>query len=149
MNDQDIKNIIKGLEPYINQKMKETVSHAKHSFREEDSNIAGEVKSSHQEIKSELQGINAHLKTLNGSVAKHTDKLAQNDIINAQTTMSLQQLATSLKEMKTTDLATLKKREEENSDFRKATTTTLGNFKWLVGAIGVGNLGIIIKLFTQ
>lgn len=142
MNDQKLQQIIE-------QGIKEAHITGIQLGKKESSDLYSDLKSLTNEVKGELKGINEHLKTLNGSVAKHTDKLAQNDIINAQTTMSLQQLATSLQEMKTTDLATLKKREEENSDFRKSTSTTLGNFKWLVGAIGIGNVGIILKLFIQ
>lgn len=49
-----------------------------------------------------IRAINLHLSTLNGSVAKLQDKSNNNDIINAQTTLSQQQIVKELGEMKTT-----------------------------------------------
>lgn len=47
-----------------------------------------------------IRGINTHLSTLNGSVAKLQDKANQNDVINAQMTITQQQLVTELGDMK-------------------------------------------------
>lgn len=47
-----------------------------------------------------IRAINMHLATLNGSVAKLQDKANNNDIINAQTTISQQQMVKELGEMK-------------------------------------------------
>lgn len=47
-----------------------------------------------------IRAINLHLATLNGSVAKLQDKANNNDIINAQTTLSQQQVVKELTDMK-------------------------------------------------
>lgn len=147
MNDQDIKNLIKGLEPYLNEKMKESASHTKNSLLSEESNLVGEIKNSHTIIESRLASIDERFKTLNGSVAKQQDKLAQHDIINAQITITQQQIIDSLKELKATDLATLKKNDEENTKYRNKASGSLDTFKWLFGFLGIGNIALIIKMF--
>lgn len=47
-----------------------------------------------------VRAINVHLATLNGSVAKLQDKANNNDLINAQTTLSQQQLVKEITDMK-------------------------------------------------
>lgn len=47
-----------------------------------------------------IRAINSHLAILNGSVAKLQDKSNNNDIINAQTTLSQQQMVKELAELK-------------------------------------------------
>ncbi len=44
------------------------------------------------ELKRGIEGVNHRLDTLNGSVGKHEQRLNGQDIMNAQTTMSQQQL---------------------------------------------------------
>lgn len=95
------------------------------------------------ELKQTGEGINKRLDTLNGSVAKHADRLSNHDIINAQTTLSQQQI---IKE-----LAQLTKSEEKNNDFRVGSEASLNTFKWLFGFLGIGNIIMfaktVLKLF--
>lgn len=51
-------------------------------------------------IAESVRGINLHLATLNGSVAKLQDKASANDVLNAQTTLSQQQIVKELGDLK-------------------------------------------------
>jgi Fic family protein len=118
---------------------------ANQSGKKETSGLVDDVKGFHQEIKTELQGVNKRLDTLNGSVAKQQDKLAQHDIINAQTTMSQVQIMKDLKEMKDTDLASLKKSDEENTKYINETRAVINTFKWLIGVNSLGVFALVAK----
>lgn len=78
-------------------------------------------------LERETQGINHRLDGLNGSVAKHADKLAAGDVINAQITLTQQQI---LK-----DVLTLKEQEKEKSNGWKAMGEKL-LFSVVIPAIG-------------
>lgn len=95
------------------------------------------------DLKQTGEGISHRLDTLNGSVAKHADRLANHDIINAQTTLSQQQMMR--------ELSTLTKSEEKNNEFRVGSMASLNTFKWLFGFLGIGNMIMfaktVLKLF--
>ena len=38
---------------------------------------------------------------------------------------------------------------ERNTKFREATQTTIKNFKWLIGIVGIENFVLILKVFGQ
>lgn len=84
MNEQDINNIIKGLEPYINQKMKENSIVVKNSTEKENSNLVYSLKEVFQnelkeqkehiiEIKSDVKEVKSKLEFQNGRVRKLED----------------------------------------------------------------------------
>lgn len=52
------------------------------------------------ELVEGVNGINIHLGALNGSVAKLQDKGNAQDVLNAQMTLTQQQLVTDIKDMK-------------------------------------------------
>jgi len=135
------------LETIINRGIKEAHADGIQSGKKENSDLVSEMKDTHRGIIDGITGIIKRLDTLNGSVAKQQDKLAQHDVINAQMTITQQQIIESLKELKVTDLATLKKSDEENTTFRNKADGSLSTFKWLFGFLGFGNIVMIIKLF--
>lgn len=105
----------------------------------EDKHSHNEVMNSLTEILKVTEGINARLDKLNGSVAKHADKFATQEVMNAQTTMSQQQIVS--------DLAIIKDKEEKASIFMYEARGSIGTFKWLIGLIGMGTLLTILKTF--
>lgn len=102
--------------------------------------------SNHNEI---LHGINdlketgnnivKRLDMLNGSVAKHEARFGTQDVMNAQTTITQQQIMMDLKDLKT--------EAKNSSDFRLEANTTINVFKWLVGLIGIGTILTLFKSF--
>lgn len=89
------------------------------------------------DLKQTGEGINRRLDTLNGSVAKHADRLSNHDIINAQTTLSQQQM------MK--DLNKLADDNEKNTQFVIDFKASWRTFKYLFGLSLSGNLILIAK----
>ncbi len=98
----------------------------------------GQVMSSLGEIKSSIDGTNKRLDNLNGSVSKHEQRLGMQDVLNAQTTITQQQMVV--------DLALLKKREEETNAFRLKSEGSINTFKWLFGFVGIGTLITLLKV---
>jgi len=117
----------------------ELILKAVQSGKKETSGLVSDIKDHHREIKEGIAGITKRLDTLNGSVAKHADKLAMNDILNTQVTMTQTQIVT--------DLATLKKKEEETSAFRLKSEGSINTFKWLFGFVGFGSLLTLLKVW--
>lgn len=106
--------------------------------KEETSNLVGEIKDDHKLILTKVESIERHLGTLNGSVAKHNDKLANHDIINAQTTLVLSQLTKNYEQVSVITVDTEK--------FRNQAEGSLITFKWLFGFLGVGNVIMFLKV---
>lgn len=121
----------------IEELMKEIVSLAKNSFNSEESNLVGEVKGSHKEIKSELQNITKRLDTANGYTAKHEQRLNTQDVLNAQITLTQAQTTASLEK--------ISQKLEELSVAKSEAEGSLNTFKWLFGALGVGNIIMFLK----
>lgn len=88
-------------------------------------------------IKS-VDDLNIKVGLQNGSVAKHEARLATQDVLNAQMTITQQQLVEKL--------ASSTSNEMENSTFRIKTTASIDTFKWLVGLLGIGNIILISKV---
>lgn len=88
-----------------------------------------------------LQGISDRFDKLNGSVAKHELRHNEQDVMNAQTTLSQQNIAKLLE--------TLIKDSKENTDYRLKATGATNTFKWIVGFIGLGTLATLVKVFFQ
>ncbi len=135
------------LEEILKQSIKEAHLVGMQSGKKESSNLIAEMKDTHQGIIRGIDGVNKRLDVLNGSVAKQQDKLAQHDIINAQTTLSQQSILQTISEIRDKDLASLKKSDGDNSKYITETKAVIGTFKWLVGLIGLGNIAMLIKLF--
>ena len=141
MDEKDLKKI----EEYI----KEAHLAGLQSGKKETSDLVGDLKSVNIRVMEGITSINKRLDTITNSVDKQQDKLAQHDIINAQITITQQSIVDALKELKTTDLSTLKKNDEENTKWRNKAEGSLSTFKWLFGALGIGNVAMLIKLFTR
>lgn len=91
------------------------------------------------ELKNTVEGTNKRLDTLNGSVAKHELRLATQDVLNAQITMTQSQVVNDQREMKAQD--------KVNNDFILRTQGSIQTFKWLFGFVGLGTLvNVIIAL---
>ncbi len=103
-----------------------------------DNNTHGEVMSALGELKHVGEGINRRLDTLNGSVAKHADKLANQDVLNAQVTLTQTQIVTDMKDMKSGD--------KLMNDFILRTQGSISTFKWLFGFLGIGTLVTLLKV---
>lgn len=91
------------------------------------------------DLKEMGNNIVKRLDTLNGSVAKHEARFGTQDVMNAQTTLTQQQIME--------DLKVLKAEARNSSDFRLEANTTINVFKWLVGLIGIGTLITLFKSF--
>ena len=137
MNDKDLQQLIK-----------EVVAQAKNSLKNEDSNIAGEVKASHKEIKIALASIDQRIKTANSYTAKHEQRLNSQDVFNAQTTMTQTQTLKSLDEM-LIQIKDVSKRLEDISEFKNEAEGSLATFKWLFGLFGIGGLATIIGFYNM
>lgn len=83
-------------------------------------------------------GINHRLDTLNSSVAKHELRLGNQDVLNAQITLTQGQIVSDLKEMRVG--------EKSNNDFILRTQGSINTFKWLIGFIGIGTLLTLLKV---
>lgn len=91
------------------------------------------------ELKHAVEGTNKRLDTLNGSVAKHELRLATQDVLNAQITMTQAQTVADQRDMKTQD--------KVNNEFILRTQGSIQTFKWLFGFVGLGTLvNVIIAL---
>lgn len=84
------------------------------------------------------EGINKRLDTLNGSVAKHEQRLAAQDVLNAQMTITQAQIVNELK--------TLKENDTTKNDWVLKTQGSIGTFKWLFGFLGIGTLITLLKV---
>lgn len=91
-------------------------------------------------LEKSLDGVNKRLDTLNGSVAKHTDKIVDIDKINAQMTLSQQQLVK--------DINTLQERNKTEDTDKKEDQKTLKKFWYerIVWAIAFIAILILTKL---
>ena len=92
------------------------------------------------EIKQSVEGVKARMDIANGNTAKHADKLASQDILNAQVTISQQQLLKDIKGLQ--DL------EKANNEFRLTSKGSINTFKWLFGFVGIGTLITLLKVLT-
>ncbi len=135
------------LEEILKQSIKEAHLVGIQSGKKESSNLIAEVKETHSGILEGIAGINRRLDLVNGNVAKHNEKLAQHDIINAQVTLSQQSILQTIGEIKSQDLAALKKSDGDNSKYIVETKAIIGAFKWLIGILGIGNIAMLIKIF--
>lgn len=133
MEDEKIEKLVKEVALVVNQ-----------STKQENSNLIADMKSSHTailtflgEIKNSTEGINKRLDTLNSSVAKHEMRLASQDVLNAQMTITQQSL--------TEDSKTLKNEAKESNNFRVGFTSSLNTIKWLLGFVGIGNAILFLK----
>lgn len=88
-------------------------------------------------IKS-VDDLNVKVGLQNGSVAKHEARLATQDVLNAQMTITQQQLVDKL------SASTLS--ETENNIFRIESKASINTFKWLFGFLGIGNIIIFLKV---
>jgi len=91
------------------------------------------------QIKEAVNRLDTKVGIQNGSVAKHEARLATQDVLNAQMTMSQQQILNKLGEFA--------KSEKLNDDFRISSQASLATFKWLFGFLGIGNVIMFIKAF--
>lgn len=120
------------------EEVKEYIFQAIQATKQENSGLIGDIKISHKELKAGIDGINARLDKLNGSVAKHTDKLADHDIINAQVTITQNQLVS--------DIKTLKEKEEVINNYKLKSEGSINTIKWLLGFIGFGTIMTLMKV---
>lgn len=90
------------------------------------------------EMKREMEGVNKRLDIANHATAKNIDKLAAQDVLNAQITITQSQLVTELKEMKAG--------EKINNEFILRTQGSIITFKWIFGFVGFGTLIIFFKV---
>lgn len=104
-------------------------------------NNHNEIMHSLNDLKGVGDGILKRLDALNGSVAKHEARFGSQDVLNAQMTITQQQIVA--------DLQGLKAESKNSSDFRLEASTTINVFKWLVGLIGIGTLIGLLKTFFQ
>ena len=111
------------------------------SGKKETSDLVLDIKDNHKLILAKVEAIDEHLKNLNGSVAKHNEKLANHDIINAQTTLSLATISENLKSIQTLSI--------DNNTFKNKAEGSLNTFKWLFGFLGVGNIAVFLKVVLQ
>ena len=128
----------------IQQLIKDTAYMVANSTNKEHSHLIAELRIQNTAIlggmdflKDEALHTNEHLSKLNGSVAKHADKLSQIDVINAQTTLSQQQIMQVLKELTDSD--------KENTKYRFETKAVITAFQWLAGFIGLGTFALVAK----
>lgn len=128
---------LKIIKDFTEQIIKDTSVVVKNSAERTNSKLIADIQTTHTELKDGITGITKRLDILNGSVAKQQDKLSQHDIINAQTTITQQQIINTLE--------TLKKSDDENTKYITETRAVISVFKWLVGFIGIGNLAVVIK----
>lgn len=122
-------------------RLEDLLTRAVQSGKQETSDLVLDIKDNHKLILAKVEAIDSHLKTLNGSVAKHADKLANHDIINAQTTLSLSTISENLKSIQALSL--------DNNTFKNKAEGSLNTFKWLFGFLGVGNVAIFLKVVLQ
>lgn len=99
----------------------------------------------HQEVLIQLgtliksvDDLNTKVGIQNGAVAKHEARLATQDVLNAQMTITQQQLVEKL----STSLLS----EKLNDTFRIESKASIQTFKWLFGFLGVGNMIIFAKV---
>ena len=128
----------KEIEQFAERIIKETAVVVKNSTETSNSTLLAGVQANHKELADGISGVHTRLDKLNGSVAKHADKLASQDVLNAQMTITQQQIVV--------DLATLKKREEETNAFRLKSEGSINTFKWLFGFVGLGTLVTFLKV---
>lgn len=93
-----------------------------------------------QTIEKVGEGINKRLDVLNGSVAKHEARFGSQDVLNAQMTITQQQIVG--------DLSTIKIETKSSADFRTEAKATINVFKWLIGTIGIGTLITLFKILS-
>lgn len=140
MTDPQIQQLIKELEPLLDQKIKESHSTGLESGNKESSRlvddvlkkVANKLDESHGEIKRRLD-------TANGYTAKHEQRLNTQDVLNAQMTITQQQTAKTLEGLlEKIEILTTAKASAEGS---------LATFKWLFGLNLAGLGGVLAKMF--
>lgn len=145
MEQKDIKQLVEALEPLLEQKIKESHSAGLESGGKEVSNLADSVlkkvtaklDESHNDIKLRLERIDEKQAVANGYVAKHEQRLNNQDIMNAQTTISQQQTANSL--------ATLIASDKANTEDRIGRNGFNVRMQWILGFIGFGTFALVAK----
>lgn len=70
-------------------------------------------------LEKSIDGVNKRLDTLNGSVAKHADKLNNIDVMNAQTTLSQQQILKDIKDLQEKNTTEDKDKKEDGKTLKK------------------------------
>lgn len=131
-------------DPQIQQLIKDTAYMVHNSVNKEHSNLIGELRLQNTEILGAMEFLkdaavrtNDHLERLNGSVAKHEQRLNNQDIMNAQTTISQQQTAVSLNKLVTSD--------EKNTTDRIGRKAVMVTAQWILGFIGLGTFALVAK----
>ncbi len=115
----------------------EYLERIRQSGKKETSDLVGDVKLSHGEIKVVLDEIKRRLDTANGYTAKHEQRLNNQDIMNAQTTISQQQTANSLAMLIASDKA--------NTEDRIGRNGFNVRMQWILGFIGFGTFTLVAK----
>ncbi len=93
-----------------------------------------------REIMTAITGIHDRLDKLNHYTGKHENRLNNQDVLNAQMTLTQQQLVN--------DINNFKKEESINSDYRVKTKASLDTLKYIVGVVGLSGLIAILKAFS-
>jgi len=144
MDDQKIQQLIENLTPFFDGKMKENAYMVANHTNKEHSRFIGELRIQNTEILGAMEFLkdaairtNEHLERLNGSVAKHEQRLNNQDIMNAQTTISQQQTAVSLNKLVTSD--------EKNTTDRIGRSANMTALKWILGFVGFGTFTLVAK----
>jgi hypothetical protein len=95
---------------------------------------------SNREIMTAITGIHDRLDKLNGYIAKHENRLNTQDVLNAQMTITQQQLVNDIKDFR--------KDEETNTEYRIKTRASIDTLKYIIGIVGLGGLIAILKAFS-
>ena len=145
----DIQQFVNVLDPFFERKIQEAHEVGRQSGKKESSDLAADVtkkvtdkiEATHGVIVLRLDSIDQKQATANGYVAKHEQRLNTQDVMNATTASSLQNVVTTLDK--------IVKSEEENTTYRIQAKTTVDNFKWLLGIGLFGQLGMIILFVAK
>ncbi len=92
-----------------------------------------------------FNSISKQLDNLERSVVKHAEKLSNQDVLNAQMTITQQQIVGTIVEIKE-NIVKVQSENKTMSDFMVAFTSSLNTFKWLFGLLGIGNVAIFLKV---
>lgn len=134
-------------EEVLKRTIEEYLEKIRQSGKKETSDLAGDVKLSHREIKGGLDRIEKRLDTANGYTAKHEQRLNSQDVLNAQTALSLQAISNSLMDIKNSEIKTLKETTEANAAYITETKAVINTFKYLF-ALNLAGIGsIFVKIF--